>query len=195
MKNNNTLPKITPPTMGTSDLFWLYRQKPILALHVLGAVIAFLVPMDVFALVPLTRGFVETVNSFFPIVCNFAIRSKFPEVTQLYGAVMVVTTPYWLLIWSRWPYMEKQMTYMIQLMHASLWKVIVMPVIPFAGVLMTYFFLFVDIQLTEYKTIPFHSSRWALALFGPVLYCWVPVTGLGIAFLTANVFRRYLKGE
>ncbi len=194
MKNNNPS-KITPPAMGTSDLFWLYRQKPILALHVLGAAIALFVPVDVFTIIPLTRGIVEVVNSFFPIVCNFAIRSDFPEVTQLYGAIMVVTTPYWLWIWSRWPYMDKQMAYMIQLMRGSLWKVIVMPFIPFAGVLMTYFFLFVDIQLTEYKTIPFHSSRWALALFGPVLYCWVPATGLGIAFLTANVFRRYLKGE
>ena len=195
MNNNNNPSKISPPAMRTSDLFWLYRQKPIIALHVLGAVIAFLAPVDIFTLVPLTREFVETINSFFPIVYNFAIRSKFSEVTQLYGAVMVVTTPYWLLIWTRWPYMEKQMTYMIQSMHASLWKVIVMPFIPFAGALMTYFFLFVDIQLTEYKTIPFHSSRWALALFCPVLYCWVPATGLGIAFLTANVFRRYLKGE
>lgn len=177
-------------TSALNDLLWLYRQKPILTLHFLGALIALFSPIDILSRVPALNDIVGTIGSLFPLVENFAKYSRFPEVTQLYGATMIVTAPYWILVWLRGSFFEMNVNRMLAKLHDSKRSIFFLLALPVLMVPALYVSIFLA-EPTEFSLLPFHSARWALAIVGPILYCWLPAFGLLAILLPIRALIKY----
>lgn len=197
-KNGSTVEKQMTQSDSTKlrvgDLLWLYRKPSIILIHVLGGIMAFFVPDDILSTSTLLRDFVAAVNLILPIVSNSARHSLFPQVTQLYVAVMLCTSPYWVYVALRWPDLEKSKVLMLNTACRTFGKRVLLHILPFFLIVTLYVYFF-KVEITDLHLAPFQHERWALAVFGPVFYCWM-VSGIYSAVVIPfEVLIRYWKGE
>lgn len=166
-----------------------------MAIHLLGAIMALVVPANVLTEVPLLKSFVYFIAQFLPVVINFSIKSSFPELMQLCTATLLLTVPYWIYIYLKWPGMVDADVEMLQRFRAS-WKYrLLLGFCLIFGLpgLINYLFFVVG---KDFHLAPFQSSRLALALFGPVMFCWGPTAMVTILVLKPwQVLIRYFKGK
>lgn len=78
------------------QLLSLYRNPFVWGTHMLGATIAFFVPMNVLSSSPVLSSYVGVVGEIFPPVLGYMQTSKMPEVIGLYCAVMFPLGLIWL---------------------------------------------------------------------------------------------------
>lgn len=176
------------------DIVWLYRQPPIVAIHLLGGLLALAAPDDVLSSSPRLREIVSFVASVIPLVANSARYSLFPEVTQVYGAFMVSTAPYWLYVSLQWPDWKKSEMLVFEASCKTVGKLILLHILPLIALLGLYVYFF-KVSVTDFAIAPFHHSRWALAAVGPIFYCWIVSGGYAAIAVPTSVLVRYWKGK
>lgn len=147
-------------------LLALYRNPFILFSHLAGALIAIFAPADILSAVPSLKAFANLVNNIFPVVGNFASRSKFPQISELYFAFMMCFLPAWYLgsltairildADHRIPDDQSSLSLIARL---ALLAVMVF------GAIATFCFINPGY---DFNLMPINRSRIALAVFGPV---------------------------
>jgi hypothetical protein len=176
------------------DIIWLYRQPMIVTIHILGGVLALMASEDVLSSTPWLREIVSFMSTWVPIISNSARYSSFPEVTQLYGAAMLSTSPYWLYVSLQWPDWEKSVTLMLETATSTASKIIMLHILPVIALLGLYVYFF-KVGLTDLTIAPFHHSRWALAMVGPVFYCWTVSGGYAAVVVPTSALIRFWKDK
>ena len=178
----------------SDEWFAYYRKRSILGLHLLGALIAFLAPLDVLSQSAAAKALVDAVSSVVPLPVNFTKHSAFPQLQQLYGAAMLISAPWWLWVWLRGPYQEKQVQRMRERAQGRVSVQLILIFFTLAAPFATYLYLY-WVTPTDFHLVPFQSERWALAIFGPIFYCWAPVAPLVLAISSIVVLRRIWGGK
>lgn len=151
------------------NLIDFYRSPLIWGSHLLGALIAWFAPDNVLSVWPFLKSLTGPIDTVFPIVGNYASRSQFPEVTELYFAVMSIVAPLWAYrAWQNPRFMFNQQEFEKRVVRNGL------PFIIFAWFVVALFFpllalfgLFVNPGY-DFNVMPINRSRLALGFFGPV---------------------------
>lgn len=183
-----------PERKNPDEWFLYYRKNSILGLHLLGALIAFFAPLDILSQSAAAKAFVDAVSAVVPMVANFTKHSTFPQILQFYGAVMLVTVPWWVWVWFRGPYQEMQVQRMRERAEGRAALQILLILFAVSAPFAMYVYLFV-VTPTDFNFAPFQSERWALAIFGPIFYCWAPGGPLIIVVSSIDVLQRIWRGR
>jgi hypothetical protein len=169
----------------------MYRRSPAtLALHVAGALIAWFAPEDALTRWPALKAAVTIVGNIFPLLPNAVASSRFPDVTALYFALMLVATP--LRLWGsvRFFYGERSRA---PASYSSLpWgeKLIALTALPFlacAGV-----FFMVNGYYYELNIFSISGSRLWLGLVGPLFAGGDQIACIAMGVVWFLLFLRYI---
>ncbi|WP_143026491.1 hypothetical protein [Paraburkholderia fungorum] len=92
MSKNNVIDRTVPVPRFLVQ--WRNTRRSILAIITFASVlIGLILPTDVLDLVPALREFCHSINRLFPVVGNYAARSNFPQVTELYFSTHLLLGP------------------------------------------------------------------------------------------------------
>ncbi|MGZ2746567.1 hypothetical protein [Burkholderia stagnalis] len=164
-----------------------YRHCPVmLMLHIVGALIAWCAPVDVLGQYPILRSLTSIAGEISPVVNHAARKSAFPEVAELYFAVMYISMPIRVFDGVRIFYLERNCT--LEKIRASLRGAI--------GVSFSiiFFFGFGIVVLMfgrpyyEINIMPISQSRLWLGLVGPIFAGGMEVFGISVGLVWIYIF-------
>lgn len=150
-----------------------FLREPILRYSILaGLLIALYAPENILDQLPVLKPFTQLMSTIFPPIEYYALKSKFPQVSELYFSLMWVFSPlhfYYLnadfraqrFEWARkWKRIEFDVPYhgFKQYANRIFITVFLMPVLIIVG-------LFYN-KGYDFNLLPINSSRTALGLFG-----------------------------
>ncbi|MCA7973726.1 hypothetical protein LGM42_28050 [Burkholderia sp. AU39826] len=145
----------------------IYKFSPaILVLHVAGAIVAWLAPEDALVRWPFLDVIVASVGKVFPLLFGAIERSKFPDVTALYFALMLAAFPFRILVGFRLLYAGQakgRETYERLSITGKVKVICGAPFFLLCGV-----FVLVEGYYYEFNFIPISESRLWLGLVGPL---------------------------
>lgn len=149
------------------EIIGIYKFSPvILVLHVAGVIVAWLAPEDVLEQWPFLDVIVAGVGKVFPLIFGAVEKSKFPDVTALYFALMLAAFPFRLLVGFRLLYAGQakgRETYERLSMAGKAKVIFGAPFFLLCGI-----FVLVEGYYYEFNFIPISESRLCLGLVGPL---------------------------
>lgn len=152
-----------------------------LVLHIVGALIAWFAPVDVLGQYPVLRSLASIAGDISPVVNSAAKKSAFPEVAELYFAVMYISMPVRVFDGVRIFYLERN--YTLEKIRASLRGRIL---VSFS---LIFFFCFGVVALLfgrpyyEINIMPISQSRIWLGLIGPIFAGGMEVFGISVGLV------------
>lgn len=165
---------------GTLKRF--YSNPLLLGSHLIAAAIALFAPAEVMHMAPNIAAACEAVASLVPTVANYAARSSYPGVTKLYFSLLLPLSP---LVFFATLNAEgaAERARMKEKFAAAprRWTAVFITFSIFMAP--AAIFLLVANPGYDFHLAPINSSRWALALFGPLF-----AGGISFALL-AFVYR------
>lgn len=179
---------------GLPALIKYYRHCPaMLALHIVGALIAWFAPVDVFGQYPVLRSLASIAGDISPVVNSAAKKSAFPEVAELYFAVMYISIPMRVFDGVRIFYLERN--YTLEKIRASLRGRILV------SFLLIFFFGFGVVALLfgrpyyEINIMPISQSRIWLGLIGPIFAGGMEVFGISVGLVWTYIFFLWMRSK
>lgn len=172
-----------------NDLAWLYKQRGILVINGLGALVALIVPDDVLNRFFLLGNFVDFLASLLPIIDNFSHNSVFPEVMRLQTSLMLLCSPFLAHIWMKWPGWEKNRSEMLRRARLSYLRLLGFHLLVVLLGVSGGVYLFLA-RGSDFFAAPFQSSRLALAVFGPLFFSLVPAGFFVVLASACQVLRK-----
>ncbi|KVN25966.1 hypothetical protein WJ63_15015 [Burkholderia pyrrocinia] len=175
----------------------LYRLSPaILALYIAGALIAWFAPEDALVRWPFLNVVVTNIGKVFPLLPSAVEKSKFPDVTALYFALMLAAFPFRLIVGCRLFYAgqaKAKEVYRKLSLRERLKVILMVPILFFCSV-----FLLIEGYYYELNFISISGSRLWLGLVGPLFAGGAQIICISLSFgwirfYLSNVFLS--KGE
>ncbi|KVD59515.1 hypothetical protein [Burkholderia ubonensis] len=149
----------------------VYRFSPaIMVLHLIGALIAWFAPEDALTRWKFLKIIVVGVGKIFALLPNAVEKSKFPDVTALYFAIMLAAFPYRLLVGCRLAYAgqaKAKEVYGKLPLRERLKVIFVVPILLFCGV-----YILIEGYYCEWNFMAISDSR-----------LWLGLAWLGLAWL------------
>ncbi|WP_232459459.1 hypothetical protein [Burkholderia ubonensis] len=149
------------------DMVAIYRFSPeIMVLHITGALIAWFAPEDALTRWPFLEIIVAGIGKIFALLPNAVEKSKFPDVTALYFALMLAAFPYRLVVGCRLSYTSQNKAkevYGKLPLREKLKVIFMVPILLFCSV-----FFLVNGYYYEWNFIAISASRLWLGLIGPL---------------------------
>ncbi len=178
---------------SVNDLVWLYRQKTVIFMHLVGMAIALLTPIEEISSGTFIERVVDGVLNVIPMGRNFSVRSTFPELVRLQAAVMTFFIPAILSLYLSSPEFVETKIRMLRIMKSSKTKSLLIHFLPFfaIGCLLSHIFW---VEGTEFAVAPFLSSRFFLGVFGPIIFCLAPSGMICGIFVTFIVLFKFWRG-
>jgi uncharacterized membrane protein YidH (DUF202 family) len=175
-----------------NDLLWMFKQKQLIAVFLLSALVALLVPEDVLRQHSWLATSVNAFEAVIPMGANFAVHSKFPELSRFYGALMLLCVPIWVWTWFRWPDLELLQQRNVARMRENWWVVLatVLCVALMAAGWIVGVFL---VEFRQFNVTPIQTSKLALAIYGPIHYglaVAAPLVAIPACIRTVILFLR-----
>ncbi|WP_196216565.1 hypothetical protein [Burkholderia ubonensis] len=145
----------------------VYRFSPaIMVIHLIGALIAWFAPEDALTRWKFLKIIVVGVGKIFALLPNAVEKSKFPDVTALYFALMLAAFPYRLLVGCRLAYAgqaKAKEVYGKLPLRERLKVIFVVPILLFCGV-----YILIEGYYYEWNFMAISDSRLWLGLVGPL---------------------------
>lgn len=176
------------------ELVNFYRHSPtILVLHLFGVAIAWLAPGDILTRWANLKILTTFIGYIYPLMGKAIEQSLFPEVTELYFALMLGFAPFRLWEWLSFLYSPKYRSGTLN-QNSSIKQILL-------ALFLALFFLFVGIfllifhgQFFELNFLSISRSRLLLGLIGPVFAggAFLMCIGIGIKGIH-TVFRLFIS--
>ena len=178
---------------GVADIIWLYRQKTVIFMHVIGMAIAFLMPIEKISEGTFIASVVDGVLNVVPMGKNFSVKSTIPELVRLQAAVMVFFMPSIIILYFSSPEFIETKKRMLKIMRASKKKLLLIHFLPILS-LACFLNYLIFVEGAEFAIAPFLTSRFFLGALGPIMFCIVPCGMICSFFVTSNVIFKFWRG-
>jgi hypothetical protein len=180
--------------ISESDIVWLYRQKIVIFMHVIGMAIALLAPIDQISSGTFIASIVDGVLNVIPMGRNFSVRSNIPELVRLQAAVMVFYIPILISVYLKCPDFKGAQRRMLKIIAKSKIKLCFLHAY-FIFVAASLFICLFVVEGTEFATFPFLTSRFFLGVFGPVIFALTPAFTTCWFFIIFLVLIKFWRNE
>jgi hypothetical protein len=185
--------RIKTSNAGVNDLVWLYRQKTIIFMHLVGMAIALLTPIEEISSGTFISHVVDGVLNVIPMGRNFSVRSTFPELVRLQAAVMTFFIPIVISIYFKCPEFKNSQMRIFMIVKNSRSKLI----------FLHFYLIFIPIYFiadvffaegTEFAIAPFLSGKFFLGAFGPIIFGMFPAITVCLFFMIFLVLIKFWRG-
>lgn len=179
---------------GVDDIIWLYRQKTVIFMHVIGMAIAFLMPIDKISDGTFIASFVDSVLNVIPMGRNFSFKSTFPDLVKFYSVVMMFFVPSIIVLHFKLPGLPETKKRMLKIMGESKSKTILIHfllVFILVGLLNILFI----VKGSEFAIAPFLTSKFFLGAVGPIIFCILPASMICLFFVVIDVLNKFWRNK
>ncbi len=160
----------------------------VMAMWCVGIFIAIFAPIDILEKAPLLKTYVNQILRLISSEGKLGSQSNFPQVTQLYYALLVWTIPFFFIISHSWMMTRVAkdrdgLLFKERLSMANkVWLILLLPI-------WVAFIYFASLNHGgDTRLVSFGASRWALGLFGIAFPLGVAAMMAVIAFSVRRVF-------